>query len=421
MYQKTILDNGLTLLTSKLKSTQSVTVLVLVGAGSRYENEKIRGISHFLEHLFFKGAKKYQNAAEVAFAVDSVGGEFNAFTGKEYAGYYIKVAATHTDLAMDVLSDMMIHSKFAQKEIEKERGVIIEEYNMYQDTPMYQSGWDFENLLFGEQPLGWDQIGTKEIILSLNQDDFMTYKNKLYTADNAIISVSGNINESEIITMVNKYFKFSKSKKAYEFSPLSELKSPSRIKLRHKKTEQTHLVLGTPGYPAEHPDNFTMKLLSIILGGNMSSRMFLNIREAKGLSYYIQTNTDDYLDAGIISTRAGVDNKRVDEAIKCILDEYQKIIDEGKLKDKEIRKAKEYLKGKIILSLEDSQEVAHLYGKQALLYSKIKDIDDILREIENITAADLSRVAKDLLQLHKMRLVIIGPFEEEERFMKLIS
>jgi len=188
MFKKSNLENNLTLITTPQTSTKAVTALILVGAGSRYENQKLRGISHFLEHMFFKGAKKYQNSAQVATAIDSVGGEFNAFTGKEYAGYYIKVASEHQDMALDVLSDMMIHAKFAQAEIEKERGVIIEEYNMYQDTPMYQSGWNFEYLIFGDQPMGWDQIGTKDLILSFNHQDFSNYKNQLYTPDNTVIS-----------------------------------------------------------------------------------------------------------------------------------------------------------------------------------------------------------------------------------------
>ncbi len=418
MYNLKQLDNGLKVITSKLESTKSVTVLVVVGAGSRYETREIRGLSHFLEHMFFKGAKKYKNAAEVSFAVDSVGGEFNAFTGKEYAGYYIKVAANHVELAIDVLSDMICHSKFEQKEIEKERGVIIEEYNMYQDTPMYQSGWDFENLIIGDQPLGWDQIGLKEVINSVNHDDFVDYKNKLYTSDNLVVSVAGNINEDRVLSLVNKYFKFKNTKKGFEFKQIKDLKDFERIKIRHKNTEQSHIVVGVKGYPANHKDSYKMRLLAIILGGNMSSRMFLNIRESKGLTYYIHTVTDDYLDIGILSTRAGVDNKRVKEAAKLIIQEYKRICNKGDISDTELKKAKEYLKGKIILSLEDSQEVAHLYGKQALLYDKIKNLDDIIKEIEEITIEEIERVSKEIL--NNMYISVIGPFEDTLEFEDLL-
>lgn len=421
MYKQTTLENGLRIITDQLPATQSVTVLVLVGAGSRYETEDIRGISHFLEHMFFKGAKTYTTAADVAEAVDSVGGEFNAFTGKEYAGYYVKVAAKNKDVAMDVLSDMMIHSTFQQSEIDKERGVIIEEYNMYQDTPMYQTGWNFEQLIFGNQPLGWDQIGTKEVISRVNHDDFVTYKNKLYTADNTVISVAGNIDHDQIVEDIKQRFTFDDSKKAYNFDEVQTNSENKRVMLTKKKTEQSHLVLGVEAYPAEHKDHFALKLLSIILGGNMSSRMFLNIREARGLSYYIQTSTDDYHDAGLISTRAGVDITRTQEAIECIRDEYLKIASESPVTEKELQKAKDYLQGKIVLNFEDSEEVAHFYAKQTLLYKNMHTLDEVFEEIHKVTLDDMHRISKELFALERMKLVLIGPFDDEDQFLNLIS
>lgn len=419
MFKTETLDNGLRIVTEKLENTGAVTVLVLVGAGSRYEEQEIRGISHFLEHMFFKGAKKYPTAAQVSEAIDSVGGEFNAFTGKEYAGYYVKVALKNKHVAFDVLSDMLVHSKFEQEEIEKERGVILEEYNMYQDTPMYQTGWNFERLMYGDQPLGWDQIGTKELIKSVNHEDFVDYKNKLYTPDNTIIAVAGNVDHSDVVEEVKKYFTFDDGKKAYNFDPIADVKEEKRIMLTEKKTEQAHLVLGVEAYAAEHKDHFALKLLSVILGGNMSSRMFLNIREAKGLSYYIQTSTDDYLDSGLISTRAGVDINRAKEAVECIRDEYLRIASEP-VSEKELQKGKDYLKGKIVLNFEDSEEVAHFYAKQFLLYSKMNSLEEVFAEIDKVTVDDISRISKELFQLERMKLVVIGPFSEEEYFMEAL-
>jgi predicted Zn-dependent peptidase len=411
--------NGLKIILSPIEGTKSCTVLCLVGAGSRYETSDINGISHFLEHMFFKGGKKYKNSEEVSSAIDAVGGDFNAFTGKEYAGYFVKCASHQKEVAFDVIGDMMLNAPFLSEEIEKERGVILEEYNMYQDTPMYQVGWDFERLLFGDQPMGWDQIGTKEIIQNLQQGQFEEYKNSLYTPDNAVISISGNFNEKEIMDLTGKYFSFKNVKRAKHFEPYKKIKAEKHIISQHKKTEQGHIIIGVEGKPARDKDEFTEKILSVILGGNMSSRMFLNVREAKGLAYYIRTVTDDYTDTGSISTAAGVDLKRVDMAIEAILTEYKKIMEEP-VGPEELVKAKEFMKGKIILRLEDSEEYAHLMGKQALLYPGIDSVDDILKKVEKVTAGDVQRLSRELFREENLRMAMIGPFKDEKHFAQLL-
>lgn len=418
MHKETF-PNGLRLVTKHLANTQAVTVLILTGAGSRYETKKSNGISHFLEHMFFKGAKKYKNAKQVSEAIDGVGGDFNAFTGKEYVGYYVKVAAANHTVAMDVLSDMLVHSKFDPHEIDKERGVIMEEYNMYQDTPMYQVGWDFERLIYGDQPMGWDQVGTKELINTVTHQDFVKYKKDLYTPGNIVISIAGNITHEDACAHVKKYFHFEKGQKAYECAALQKNGSAERVFLQHKKTEQAHVVVGFQAYAEEHKDHYAEKLLAVVLGGNMSSRMFLGVREAKGLSYYIQTSTDDYTDSGVISTRAGVDVKRIKEAVTAIVHEYKKIRGEAVPKE-ELTKAKEYLKGKLVLRLEDSEEYAHLIGKDELLYGKAKSIETFMEEIDKITAADIARVSADLFRDENLRLAAIGPYEKKQEFEEIL-
>lgn len=418
--QKETFQNGLRVVTKKLPNTKSVTVLVLVGAGSRYETKKVNGISHFLEHMFFKGAKKYKNAKEVSEAIDAVGGDFNAFTGKEYVGYYVKVASESQDVAMDVLSDMLINSKFDPHEIDKERGVILEEYNMYQDTPMYQVGWDFERLMYGDQPMGWDQVGTKELIQSVTHDDFMRYFRSLYTPDNIVVSVVGNVDHKQTCKKIRNFFKFHDGKKAFNYEPLGPNSNSDCVFLQHKKTEQAHVVVGYSAYPEEHKDHYVEKVLSVILGGNMSSRMFLAVREAKGLAYYIQTTTDDYLDTGIISTRAGVDVKRIKLAIQAIIEQYNKMRGE-KVPAAELRKAKDYIKGKLVLRLEDSEEYAHLIGKQELLHGKAKSPEQIMEEVEKVAAKDIARVSDDLFRPENLRAAIIGPYEKKEEFEALVG
>lgn len=420
MYKKSTLDNGLRVVTQNLPNTQAVTVLVLVGAGSRYETAEISGLSHFIEHMFFKGAKRYKNTKEVSEAIDNVGGDFNAFTGKEYVGYFVKVAKKHSDIAMDVLSDMLINARFDQEEIDRERGVILEEYNMYQDTPMYQIGWNFEKLIYGDQPMGWDQIGTKETIKSLNRDDFVNYRNKLYTPDNVVVTVAGDVDHDEIVKQIERMFVFDGGNKAFEAPAIEANPDKSYIHVKNKKTEQAHVMLGFPGLKETDEDHYALKLLSIILGGNMSSRMFLSVRERQGLAYYISCSTDDYTDTGTIATNAGVSLDGIDKAITAILGEYKKITEEN-VPAEELKKAKEYLKGKVILRLEDSEEYAHLLAKYDVLYGKPKTPEEIFSAVDKVTADDVRRVAEQTFKEDKMYLAVIGPYEDQERFAKLLK
>lgn len=418
-FQETKLENGLRIVTSTVPS-DSITLLVLVGAGSRYEELAISGISHFIEHMFFKGASRFKNTKEVSEAIDSVGGEFNAFTGKEYAGYYVKLAKENKEIAFDVVSDMLINPSFDSKEIDKERGVILEEMNMYLDTPMYQIGWDFEKIIFGDQPMGRDQIGTKELIQSVTKEQFMAYHDELYGSENTVISVAGNITHEEILKLVEKYFTFKITQKKRTWAKFEGYDSKRRVIMQEKKTEQAHLVIGFPGYHTTHPDFFAQKLMGVVLGGNMSSRMFLNVREAQGLCYYIHTTTDDYTDCGHFSTNAGVDVNRIDLAVTAIINEYKKLREKPMIDEKELQKAKSYLYGKLVINLEDSQEVAHLLGKQALLNEGIKTLDTIHEMINKVTVADIARVANDILDESKMKLAFIGPERTVESFEKLM-
>lgn len=418
MYSLDRLASGLPVLTAPIEGTAAVTVMVFAGAGSRYEKDSERGISHFLEHMFFKGGKKYRDTKEVSAAIDGVGGDFNAFTGKEYAGYYVKTASTHAELSCDVLSDMLLHATFPDAEIEKERGVIMEEERMYQDTPMYRAGWDFEELIFGDHPLGWDTIGKEKVIMSVKQNDFQKHKDALYGPDNTVLAFAGNITRKKALALAEKYFLPLAGKKKSAFRPF-ETYGKSPVFLRSKNTEQAHLVLGVPGLSSLDEDHFTIKLLAIILGGNMSSRMFLRIREARGLCYYISTDTDNYLDAGSLSTRAGVDQTRLHEAIEAIKTEYLLCAKDG-VTTEELKRAKDFLKGKITLSFEDSEDQAHFYGKQQLLYPAVRDIPEYFAEIDNVTGNQVNALAKRLLKKDELRLVVIGKEDNEKRLVELI-
>jgi len=411
--------DGLQLITAPLKSTQSVTALILVRAGSRYETKDINGISHYLEHMFFKGAKRYPTSRAVSAAIDGVGGEFNAFTGKEYAGYYVKIAAKHAEKALDVLSDMLLGSNFDQAEIDKERGVIMGEYNMYQDTPMYQVQWDFEKLVFGNQPLGWDEVGTKELIMGVKREDFLAYQDLLYSSDNTIISIAGNIDEKRMEDTVKQYFSFTNTKRKKEFDPYLPLADkPSRVSLTEKKTEQAHLCLGVEAFTYHDERRFATDLIATILGGNMSSRMFQSIREERGLAYYVQTTGSDYHDTGVLYTRSGVTLENIDDAVTVIQDEYDQIRKEP-VGEEELTKAKEYLKGKMVLQLEDSEAVAHYYAKQQLLTNKIESVEERMNLIDAVTSEEILKVAQDLFD-RPYHLSVIGPYNEQSRFEQLL-
>lgn len=410
MYTIDRLSSGLRLLTAPVEGTQSVTVMVFTGAGSRYEVRGERGISHFLEHMFFKGGKIFKTTQEVSAAIDGVGGDFNAFTGKEYAGYYVKTAAAQAELSCNVLSDMLLHATFPPEEIDKERGVIIEEERMYQDTPMYRAGWDFEELLLGDHPLGWDTIGSEEVIRSVTQADFQKHKDELYVPENTVLTFAGNISRDRALALAEQYFSPLSGAKNRSFEPFVSYNA-QRVFLRTKNTEQAHLVLGVPGVSSLDPDHFTHKILAVILGGNMSSRMFLRIREARGMCYYISTDTDAYLDAGILSTRAGVDQSRLEEAVAAIKHEYMECARDG-VTDEELTRAKQYLKGKITLNLEDSEERAHFLGKQALLYPDVRDLTQYFEQIDRVNREQVNALAARLLQPEQLRLAVIGKLDD---------
>lgn len=418
-YTSSKLDHGLRLLAAPMANTEAVTVLVLVGAGSRYEWREINGLAHFTEHMFFKGAKRYSTTKDVAEAIDSVGGEFNAFTSKEYAGYFVRVAAEHLELGLDVISDMLLNPNFADEEIERERGVILEEYNMYMDTPSSQVSFDFERHLFGDQPLGWEEIGTLEAIKSVERDDFIDYHAKLYTPDNTVVSIAGAFDRETLAKQVSRFFVFPDAKKVHTWLPFKTPSNGKPVFIRRRPTEQAHLALGVIGYPEEHPDYYAARVAGIVLGGNMSSRMFLSVRERQGLAYYVSTSAFGYTDTGAMVTRAGVDISRVDQSLVAIRDEYRKLVEEG-LGEAEMKKAKDFFKGRLTLQLESSMRVASQLGVSELLYNRVRTPQEVLEKLERVTRDDVVRVASELLSPEHLRLAIIGPFEEPERFARLI-
>lgn len=419
MFTKFKLKNGIRLVAAPMSSTKTVTVLAVIGAGSKYENKKNNGISHFLEHMFFKGTKKRPTSQDIAGELDKVGGEYNAFTGQEYTGYYAKVDSSHLDLALDVISDILINSKFNAQEIEKEKGVIIEEINMYQDAPRRYVSELFEKLLYKDQPAGWHIAGEKENIAAFKRSDILDYVASHYTASNMTICVAGNFSKNSINEKINSYFGKIAGGKAKGKNKVKEEQDKPELLLHHKKTDQTHFCLGVRTYDMFHPSKFAQEILAIILGGNMSSRLFAEVRDKRGLAYYVYTDIGKYTDSGYLVSQAGADNKRIDEAIQVIISEYKKIKKDG-ISEAELAKAKDFVRGKMALDLESSDEVASFLAGQEILKNKIELPEEILRQINKVTIGEVNNLAKDVFQPQKLNLALIGPFKDRKRFEKLL-
>lgn len=420
MFKKTTLKNGLRIITYPMENTQAVTLLILVGAGSKYEKKDINGISHLLEHMAFRGTKKRPRTLDIAKELDRVGGFYNAFTGKELMGYWIKVDSKHFDLACDVSSDMIFNSLFKEKEIEKEKKTIAEEINMYLDTPQSYVLDLWEKLLYGDQPAGWMIAGEKETVKKINRNQIIEYFKSQFGAKNAVISLAGNFNEKEMIIKIKKFFRKFKKIKTLSKKPVIEKQKTPQILLQPKETDQTHLTLGVRAFNLFSPKRYPLAVLSNILGGIMSSRLFLEIREKRGMAYYIRTIPEDYTDTGYLVTHAGIDNKRVEEAIKIILKEYQKLKEKKVPKD-ELQKAKDNIKGHLLLSLETSDAWAVYLGTQEILRQKISTPEEECKKIDKVSQLDIMKVAKEIFKPEKLNLALISPFKDKEKFEEILD
>jgi len=420
MYKKTTLKNGLRIITVPEKESKTATVLVLVGTGSKYETREISGISHFLEHMFFKGTKKFKKPRDVAEFLDKIGGDFNAFTGEEYTGYYAKVSAEYLDNAFEWVSQIFLNSIVPAKELEKERGVIIEELNMYKNNPMMYIGQLWREALYGDQPAGWDIGGTKETVSKISRKDILKYISTQYGAKNTIICLAGGINEKKAIADAKKYFGSIKDKKIKDKLKVVEGQKKPKLLSFYKDAEQTNLALGVRSYDMFHKDRYVCDLIAVILGGMMSSRLFEEIREKMGAAYYVRTYNEDDTDTGTLVTFAGVDNSKLEKVISVVLKEYKKMT-EIKINEKELKKAKDYVKGKMIIGLESSHSKASFFAMQELLKKEILTIDKIFARIDKVTSSDILRVSKDIFKNENLNLALIGPNKNNNKLIKLLK
>ena len=414
MYKKNKLKNGLRVISIPMKNANSVTVLVLVGTGSKYETKDINGISHFLEHMFFKGTKKRPTTLKISETLDMIGGQYNAFTSKETTGFWAKVDKKYTDIALDWISDMFLNAKFEAEEIEREKGVVIEELNMYLDTPTAYVSELFEDLLYKDQPAGWRIVGEKENITSFNRQKVVDYYKTHYSNQNTVVCIAGDINQKEIFQKMEKYFGGSKNQQALPKLSVKEYQLKPEVLLHHKKTDQTHFCLGVRAYDMFDNRRYALTLMSVILGGNMSSRLFISVRERNGLGYYVHTSFDTTTDTGYLVTQSGIKNDSLEKAIGLVLDEY-KDLKNKKITAKELKKAKDFVRGSMSLSLDGTDAQASFYANQEVMGRELLTPEEKMKMIDKVSINDIKKVAEDIFVNEKLNLSVIGPFEESEK------
>jgi predicted Zn-dependent peptidase len=407
-----------------MPSLESVTLTIWIKTGSRNEDKKVGGISHFMEHMVFKGSSKRPTAKEISQAVDAIGGEFNAATSKDWTNFYIKAAKENLETAFDVLSDMVLRPLIKPEEIEREKGTIVQEIKMYEDTPMMHIGDIFEELVFEGSSLGCDTAGTEASVKGIKRDDFLNYRKIHYHPDQMLVTIAGGIEEKKTLNLVRKYFGSIKPFKGASFKG-QEFKGKQikpQFKLQTKKSEQAHLILGFMSEGRGYEKRFAQSLLSVILGGGMSSRLFIEVRERRGLAYSVRTSTERYQEIGYMGTYAGVNVAKADEAVKVILDQcYGLASGKYPITAKELTKAKGFLKGNLALALEDTRDVSGFYGEQHLFLEKVLTPEEIYKKVEAVTIDDIIFEAKKLFVPSRLNLAIIGPFKDRKKFVQLLK
>lgn len=418
------LASGLKVLITPMPSLESVTTTIWVKTGSRNEDKRTAGISHFLEHMVFKGSTKRPSAKAISEAVDAIGGEFNAATSKDWTNFYIKASKNNVETAIDVLSDMVLNPLLNDEEIKREKGTIIQEIAMYEDTPMMKIGEVFEGLTFAGNQLGEDTAGTPKTVKGIKRNDFINYRKLHYFPENMLLTIAGGISEDSALKLAKKYFSEFPSSKTLTFKgeTFKGLQKEAQVKIQHKDSEQAHFIIGFMGDPRSYKNRFVQSVLAAVLGGGMSSRMFIEVRERRGLAYSVRTSIERYQDTGYIGTYVGTDPAKAEEAIKVVLEQYYGLA-KGKLQvsKEEMDKAKGYIKGQLALSLEDTGAVNSFFGESMLFLNKALTPDEIIKKIDAVTLEDIDKEAKRLFNPEKLNLAIIGPFKDRKKFIQLTN
>ncbi|MDP6493934.1 MAG: pitrilysin family protein [Dehalococcoidia bacterium] len=418
-HKKIVTANGLRILTTHMPHTQSASIVFYVGAGSRYETPEEAGISHFLEHMCFKGTPRRPTAQEISKAIEGVGGVLNAATDRELTTYYCKVPVAHFQVALDVLSDFIKEPLIDPAEVEKERPVILEELSMSYDIPSYRADLLIDEVMWPNQALGRDVGGTRESVSNISRDMLMQYMHRQYAIPNLVVSIAGNIPDEEAAEAVDHHFRDWTNHQPGTWFPVEDDQSAPRMSMERRKTEQAHICIGVKGLSSTDPDRYALDMLNAVLGEGMSSRLFLELREKQSLVYDVHTTTSHLKDCGSFIAYAGVDPKNARKAVGSIIQEFHRI-KEG-VPEEELHKAREFLKGRLVLRMEDSRSVAAWLGAQELLHNEVQTVEDVLAKVDSVTTDDIQRVAKSLLITEKLNTAIVGPFRSDKAFQARLS
>ena len=419
MYQRSLLDNQLRVLTSSMPHTKSVAIVICVGAGSRYESEELSGISHFLEHLPFKGTKQWPTAREVSEAIEGVGGMMNASTDREMTSFWCKVAQPHFHSAFPVLLDMILHPIIDPDELEKEREVIQEELRMTNDHPTYKVDLLIDEALWPDQAMGRDVGGTSESVSTISRENILEYMHYQYNPANVVVAVAGDISHEEVLQVVAEATKDWESQVPQDWEPVNYCHNGPVVRMEQRRTDQTHLCLALPGLSLEDPDRFNLAILNVMLGDGMSSRLFLNLREEQGLAYDVSSSTTHFRDCGSLVIYCGVEPRKSRKAIQAVIEELQGLQQDAP--PQELSKAKEYTKGRVLLRLEDTRAVAAWLASQELLMGRVATPDETVDQIDAVNASDVARVARTLFDKDKLKLALVGPHRSDKSFIKLLQ
>ena len=418
-YHKHVFENGLRVYITPMDAATSVTVVIGVGVGARWERPEVNGVAHFAEHMFFKGTERRPTTRDISKLLDGLGAQFNAFTSEEMTAYYTRTAPEHFKVGLDVLTDMLFHSKFDSDEIEREKGTIIQEIRMYDDQPMALAPRTFQELMYPDHPLGRPVLGTDQTIHAMTRETFTDYVNMAYHTGSMVVSIAGKVDEEDALEAVRQWMSGIPGGVAPKPIPATGVQPGGRVKLYTKDTGQAHLVLGVPGLPIGHPDEAALNVLSTVLGGTMSSRLFIEVREKQGLCYYVGSSPDAYTDTGMYIARGGMDLNRIDQALVSIRKEMLGMA-AAPVTDEELEMGKEGLKGRVLLGLEGSAGVAMDVVRQELLRGRVRTPDERRAEVDAVTKEDVLRVANDLFRPERLHLAMCGPFEDPEYFEPLL-
>ncbi len=414
------LRNGLSVLLIPMKDQRTATALILVETGSKYETKSKNGISHFLEHMCFKGTTNRPNQMVIARDLDSLGAEFNAFTGHEYTGYYAKVASGYLPKVLDLLSDIYCNSLFKQEDIDQEKGAIVGEINMYEDMPMRKVSDLFMKLVYADQPAGWEIAGPKELVTTFTREDFLSYRKMHYVPNATTVVIAGNFDPTKIEKLIKEEFSDLKRNTKKSKRAVDDKQDKAKVLIEHKESDQTHLIVGVRSFPLGHKHYHTLSLMSGILGSGMSSRLFQKVRTEMGLGYYVRAANDSFTDHGVFAASAGVVNERAGEAVAAIVAEFKRLKNDL-VPELELQKAKDMFAGRLVLGLESSDELSEFYGFQQVLTKKLATPEDLIKKMNKVTAKDIQAVAREIFVTKNLNLAMIGPLKDEAKFLKLLK